>query len=172
MERKLQKAILFDTKRDVQLKHFIVLKVPKFQQVRKLISTFTLHKSTVYSNQSKFKSVNFVNKLLKILVFAMTQTGSAQRKTVSNIKNEVVTHFEGETDNESLKKIMEMCKNFLVDSEMEDGRQRNFNFTIEILDAHTLSQKLDATFEKHNCAAIFYVDFGFVLKNVEAGTSR
>ena len=40
-------------KRDVQLEHFIVLKISTSQNVRRLISTFTLQKKITYSKQTK-----------------------------------------------------------------------------------------------------------------------
>ena len=61
-------------------------------------------------------------------------------------------------------------RHFLVDSEMEIWRHRVFNFTMEILNAHIFSQKLDSVFEKLKCEAKLNVAFGFVLKNVEDGT--
>ena len=43
---------------------------------------------------------------------------------------------------------------------------------MEILDAHTLSQKLDTVFEKLKCAAKLNIAFGCVLTNVEDGFCR
>ena len=43
---------------------------------------------------------------------------------------------------------------------------------MDILDAHTSSQKLDTVFEKLKCAAKMNVAFGFVLKNIEDGSCR
>ena len=42
---------------------------------------------------------------------------------------------------------------------------------MEILDVHTLSQKLGTVFKKLNYAAELNVEFGLVLKGVEDGTS-
>ena len=50
-----------------------------------------------------------------------------------------VTQFVGEIDDDGLKEELGTCKQFLVDSEMENGRHRVFNLAVEILDAHTLS---------------------------------
>ena len=68
-------------------------------------------------------------------------------------KNVDVSELVGPIDDESLKEELQMCEHFLVDSEMENGRQRVFNSAMEILDAHTLSQKLDTVFGKLECAA-------------------
>ena len=87
-------------------------------------------------------------------------------------KNVDVTELVGPIDDQSLKEDLQKCKHFLVDSEMENGRHRAFNFAMEILDAHTFSQKLDTVFEKLKCAVKLNVAFAFVLKNVEDGTCR
>ena len=55
---------------------------------------------------------------------------------------------------------------------MENGRHRISIFAMEIMDAHTLSKKLDTVFEKLKCAAKLSIAFGFVLKNVEDGACR
>ena len=67
---------------------------------------------------------------------------------------------------------LETCKHFLVDSEIDNGRHRVFNCAREILDAHTLSHKVDTVFEKLKCAAKLNLSLGFVLKNSEDGTCR
>ena len=54
-----------------------------------------------------------------------------------------------------------------MDSEMNNGRQRVFNFAMGILDSHTLGHKIDIAFEKLRCAAQSKVVLDFVLKNVE-----
>ena len=54
---------------------------------------------------------------------------------------------------------------------MQNGRHRVFNFAMNLLDAHTLSQKLDTKYKKLKCAAKLNVAFSFVLENVEDGTS-
>ena len=83
-----------------------------------------------------------------------------------------VTQFLGRIDDESLRAELETCKRFLLDSEIEEGKHRVLYFAMEILDAHTLSQKLDRVLEKLNCAEKLEVAFGFVHKNVELGTCR
>ena len=72
-------------------------------------------------------------------------------QSVLETKNVYVTRLVGENDDESLKEELETCKHFLVNSDMEKWRHRVFNFAIDILDAHTLSQKLDTVFEKLKC---------------------
>ena len=54
-----------------------------------------------------------------------------------------MVQLAGRIDVESLEEGMETCTHFLVDSEMENGGQKIFTFAMEILDAHTSSQKLE-----------------------------
>ena len=93
-------------------------------------------------------------------------------KSVSEIKNVDVTQLVGKIDNESLKDKLKIRKHFLVDFEMENRRHWVFIFAMDILDAHTLSQKLDTVSEKLKCGAKLNVAIGFALKNVEDGTCR
>ena len=83
-----------------------------------------------------------------------------------------VTQLVGKIDDESSEEELETCKHFFVDSEMEKRRYRVFNFAMDILNAHTLSQKVDTVFKKLEYAAKLNVPFGFVLKNVENGIFR
>ena len=67
-EAQIRRRKIVRQKRDVQLKHFIVLNVPTSQRVLTLISTFILEKSRVYPTQTKFTSVNFVIKFLPVFI--------------------------------------------------------------------------------------------------------
>ena len=62
---------------------------------------------------------------------------------------------------------LETWKNFSVDSEMENGSHRVFNSALDLLDAHTPSQKLRKVFEKLKFAAKLNVSIGFLLKNIK-----
>ena len=75
-------------------------------------------------------------------------------------------------DDENVREEFQPCKHFLVDSKVDNGRHRVFTYAKEILDAHTLSQRLDKMFEKVKFAAKLIVAFGFVPKNVEDRTFR
>ena len=79
VECRLHKINWFDTKKDVQMEHFVVLKVPISQYKGRLISTLTLQKSITHPNQKQFITVNFVIKILLVSFFAITQTEVAQR---------------------------------------------------------------------------------------------
>ena len=65
---------------------------------------------------------------------------------------------------ENLKEELEMCQHFLLDSDLENGRQRVFYFSMGLLEIHTLSQKLSTVSEKLKRAAKFTVAFDFLVK--------
>ena len=81
-------------------------------------------------------------------------------QTVSATKKMDVTQLVGEVDGESSKEELEACNHFLVDSKIENGRNRVFTSAIEKLDSHTFSQKLNTVFEKLKCAAKLNVAYG------------
>ena len=64
------------------------------------------------------------------------------------------------------------CKKFLVDSEMENGRHRVYNFAMYTLDPKYLMENPDVTFDSLKSAAKLNVAFGFLLKNLEDGSFR
>ena len=78
----------------------------------------------------------------------------------------------GDVDDQSLREELESCKHFLTDTEMENGRQRAFNFAMSSLDMSLLNDKLDHVFRELKCAAKVNLAFGFVLKNFEDGMCR
>ena len=55
---------------------------------------------------------------------------------------------------------------------MENGRHRVFNFAMSSFDMVLLNDKLDYVFKELKCAARVNLASGFVLKNVEDGSSR
>ena len=90
----------------------------------------------------------------------------------SSAQNIDVTQLMGDVDDSSLKEELETCKPFLVDSEMENGRHRIYNFAMDNLDRKYLLEKLIVVFDSLKCAAELNVAFGFVLKNLKDGSSR
>ena len=90
----------------------------------------------------------------------------------SGAQNVDVTQLMGDVDDNSLKHELETCKHFLVDSEMENERNRVLNFAMDTLDPKYVLEKLDVVFDSLKCAAELNVAFGFVLKNVEGGSCR
>ena len=77
-----------------------------------------------------------------------------------------------DVDDQSLRDELESCKHFLTDTEMENGKHGVFNFAMSSFDMILLNDKLDYVFKEFNCAAKVNLAFGFVLKNVEDGSSR
>ena len=82
-----------------------------------------------------------------------------------------VSHLleDGDAD---LKEELQPCQHFLVDSELEKGRHRVFNFAMSTFDNPLINKKMNLLFKGLNCAAKVNLAFGFVLKNVEDGSYR
>ena len=79
--------------------------------------------------------------------------GAKQRKpsdTVADL-NKIVEE-EGE-DGEKLKEELSACQQFLVDTEMENGRHKVFNFQMSKLDTKIIIEKLEEVFNKLDSAA-------------------
>ena len=98
--------------------------------------------------------------------------GAKQRKpsdTVADL-NKIVEE-EGE-DGEKLKEELIACQHFLVDTEMENGRHKVFNFQMSKLDTKIINEKLEEVFNKLDSAAKINIALGFVLRNIETGEYR
>ena len=77
-----------------------------------------------------------------------------------------------EDDDADLKEELQACQHFLVDSELEKGRHRVFNFTMSTFDNSLIIKKLDLVFKVLECAAKVNLAFGFALKNVKDASCR
>ena len=77
-----------------------------------------------------------------------------------------------EYDDADLKEEVQACQHFLVDSELEKGRHRVFNFAMSTSDNSLINKKLDLVFNGLKCAANVNLAFGCVLKNFEDGLCR
>ena len=66
--------------------------------------------------------------------------------------DEIVPEFDLE-ETPQLREELNACKHFFSDSEMENGRQRVFNYKIDKLDANEINENLRDVFEKLTCAA-------------------
>ena len=77
-----------------------------------------------------------------------------------------------EDDNADLKEELQAFQHFLVDSELEKGRHRVFNFAMSTFDNSLNNKKLDLVFNGLKCAAKVNLAFGFVLKNFEDRSCR
>ena len=98
-----------------------------------------------------------------------TQHGPQMGFGASNIDVEDIV---GDVDDQSLREELESCKNFLTDTEMENGRHKVFNFAMSSFDMSLLNNKLDYVFKELTCAAKVNLALGFVLKNIEDGICR
>ena len=83
-----------------------------------------------------------------------------------------VEDIVGDVADQSLREKLETCKQFLIDTEIENGRHRVFNFTMSSFDMFSVNDKLDYVFKELKCAAKVNLKFGFVLKNIEDGKCR
>ena len=59
-----------------------------------------------------------------------------------------------------------------MESEMENGRHRDYNFAMDTLDHKYLLENLIVVFDCLKCAAQLKVAFGYMFKNVEDGSFR
>ena len=97
--------------------------------------------------------------------------GAKQRKpseTVADL-NKIVEE-EGE-DGEKLKEELSACQQLLVDTEMENGRPKTFNFQMSKLDTKIINEKLDEVFNTLDSAAKINIALDFVLQNLKTGVS-
>ena len=65
-----------------------------------------------------------------------------------------------EDDDADLKEELQACQHFLVDSELEKGRHRVFNFAITTFDISLINKILDLVFNGLKCAAKVNLAFG------------
>ena len=75
-------------------------------------------------------------------------------------------------DDAELKEKLQVCQHFLVDSELDKGRNHFFNFGMSTFDNSSINKKLDLVFKGLKCAAKVNLALRFVLKNVEDGFCR
>ena len=79
---------------------------------------------------------------------------------------------EEKKDGEKLKEEHSACQPFLVDTEMENGRHKVFNFQMSKLDTKIINEKLEEVFNKLDSAAKINIALRFVLQNTETGEYR
>ena len=161
MVPKLQETILFGTKRIALLVHCIVPRVPIFPQNPRDL-TYHLareHSVTRHSKayKCKLRHADFPG------FYALRQQKNTQHGTqiefgASNIDVEKkVEDIEGQ----SLRELLESCKPFLTDTEMENGRQRVFNFAMSSVDILLRGDNLDYVFKELKCALIVTLNLGW-----------
>ena len=98
--------------------------------------------------------------------------GAKQRKPSDTVVvlNKIVEE-EGE-GGEQLKEEFSACQHFLVDTEMENGRHKVFNFQMSKLETKIINEKLEEVFNKLDSAAKINIALGFILRNIETGEYR
>ena len=78
----------------------------------------------------------------------------------------------GDVDDQSLREELQSCKIFRVDSEIQKGRHRVFNFAVNNLTAQVIEEKLDRFLDKLKCVPKLNLALGFILKKIEDGKIR
>ena len=135
-----------------------------------------LPRSMVNQARSNRRFFLLVNKSSKVTTLSnnigeknMEQNNGNKDHTVADL-NKIVEE-EGE-DGEKLKEELSACQHFLVDTEMENGRHKVFNFQMSKLDTKIINEKLEEVFNKLDSAAKINIALGFVLRNLETGEYR
>ena len=80
--------------------------------------------------------------------------------------------LENEEDSDQLRDELNASQHFLTDTEIENGRQKVFNFQFSKLDPNLVNEKLDQVFEKLDCAPKNNIALGFVLQFIETSEYR
>ena len=80
-----------------------------------------------------------------------------------------VEDIVGDVDDQSLREESLSCRHFLVDSEIQKGRDSVFNFAVNNLTAQVIEEILDRVLDKLKCVAKPNLALGFILKNIQDG---
>ena len=64
-----------------------------------------------------------------------------------------VEHIVGHVGDHRLREELRFCQPFLVDSELERARHKEFNYAVETLNETIVNEKLDHFFNNLKCAA-------------------
>ena len=148
-------------------KYFTYNKQEMNYQVAKKHAPSTSKQSTVCSScEQEFPSY------YSLQPHQRKEHGVKQRKpsnTVADLNK--IVEGEGE-DGVKLKEELSACQHFLVDTEMENGRHKVFNFQMSKLDTKIINEKLKEVFNKLDSAAKINIALRFFLRNVETGEYR
>ena len=77
-----------------------------------------------------------------------------------------------EMDDTNFERELPSCQHFLVDSELEGGRQKVFLYRMKNFNATIVDEKPDHFLNNHKCAAKVNLTFAFILKKIEEGNIR
>ena len=89
-----------------------------------------------------------------------------------NSTNDDLDSMSENTDDTDFKVELRACQCFLVDSEMEEGRQRVMDFVMSTLKNVLGNKKLDRFSKDFNYTSRVNLAFGFVMKRLEDRCSR
>ena len=78
----------------------------------------------------------------------------------------------GDDEDHKFGEELRSCQHFLVNSELERARQKNFKHAVENLRAKIVSEKFDHLFNNLKCGAEVNLAFVIILRNVEDGGFR
>ena len=105
-------------------------------------------------------------------LYALRQHKNTQDELGSERAIIDVGDIAGDVVDRSLREVLEAWKQFLADTEMENGSHGNFNFAMPAFDITLFNDEVDYVFKELKCAAKVNLAFRFVLKNYEDGMSR
>ena len=102
-------------------------------------------------------------------LYALRQHKNTQHGTQIGFgaKNIDVDDIVGDVDDQSLREELQSCRHFLVDSEIQKGRHKVFNYAVNNLTAQVFKEKLDRVLDKLKCVAKHNLALGVFLKNIE-----
>ena len=106
--------------------------------------------------------------------YALRQHKNIQNRTQFGFGASIidVEDIVGDVDDQCLREELQSCRHFLVDSEIQKGRDSVFNFAVNNLTAQVIEEKLDRVLDKLKCVAKLNLALGFILKNIEDGKFR
>ena len=93
-------------------------------------------------------------------------------KTTSSREKVDMQSLADEGHDKSLEEELQLCRYFLVDSEIQKGRHSVFNFVVNNFTAQVIEKKLDRVLDKLKCAAKPSLALRSILKNIEDGKFR
>ena len=96
--------------------------------------------------------------------------GAKQKITSDTVADLNKIAEEGGEDGEKLKKELTACQHFLVDTKIENGRHKVFNFQMSKLDTKIINEQLEAVFNKIK-STLLWVLFFKILRPVNIDIS-
>ena len=119
---KLQKTILYDTKRDAQLKPCVAPSVATFQHCPRMIQIIILPKQHSVAGPSKTYKCKLCHaEFPGFYVLRQHKNTQHGRQIGFGASNIHVQTMVGDVDDQSLREELQSCRYFLVDSEKQKG---------------------------------------------------